>query len=347
MREDVIDIEDSKLLHEYLVTTGRLGANEPFRARVLRGGVSNRTVLVEHPPRRAWVLKQALPKLRVEVDWYSAPERIEREWLGLCLLRRLLGAQHIPAPVFLDRSNFLLAMHAVPAEAKNWKQQLLAGNLHENRVVDFAKMLSTIHVQAWKNSDEWQPVLQDKTFFESLRLEPYYEYTAGQVPEAAQFLTCLVEETRDTSITAVHGDYSPKNILVYRDRMVLLDHEVIHWGDPAFDVGFAVTHLLSKAHHVVAKRRDFARSAGLFWEVYSHEVRKVAWWRGFNRRAARHLTACLLARVAGRSQLEYLSAGERQRQRQAVLSLIRKNVSTVSGVIRQFLQAIACHKEPA
>ncbi len=62
----------------------------------------------------------------------------------------------------------------------------------------------------------------------------------------------------------MHGDYSPKNILIHKDRLVLLDHEVIHFGDPAFDLGFSMTHFLSKAHHLPAQRREFASAAGSF-----------------------------------------------------------------------------------
>jgi hypothetical protein len=58
--------------------------------RVLAGGISNRTVLVDRPEvGEAWVVKQALPKLRVVVDWFSDPERIHREALGLRWLEEL------------------------------------------------------------------------------------------------------------------------------------------------------------------------------------------------------------------------------------------------------------------
>ena len=66
----------------------------------------------------------------------------------------------------------------------------------------------------------------------------------------------------------MHGDYSPKNILLYRDRLVLLDHEVIHFGDPAFDVGFSLTHLLSKALHVAFRRREFLDAAQSYVRTY-------------------------------------------------------------------------------
>jgi aminoglycoside phosphotransferase (APT) family kinase protein len=88
-------------------------------------------------------------------------------------------------------------------------------------------------------------VFADRSFFESLRIEPYYRYAASRAPDADPFLRTLVEDTRREVHTLVHGDYSPKNVLVREGRLVLLDHEVAHFGDPAFDVGFSTTHLLS------------------------------------------------------------------------------------------------------
>ena len=68
MAADPVDIEQPDALAAYLRASGRVGADEPLRIRTLAGGVSNKTVLVERPSGEAWVLKQALPKLRVAVE---------------------------------------------------------------------------------------------------------------------------------------------------------------------------------------------------------------------------------------------------------------------------------------
>src|SRR5205823_5639992 len=99
-------------------------------------------------------------------------------------------------------------------------------------------------------------------------LEPYYEFTAQRVSGARSFLELLIAETRATRTALVHGDYSPKNVLVFQDALVLVDHEVIHFGDPAFDVGFSLTHLLSKAHHLPERRAAFASAALEYWASY-------------------------------------------------------------------------------
>jgi aminoglycoside phosphotransferase (APT) family kinase protein len=134
----------------------------------------------------------------------------------------------------------------------------------------------------------------------------------------------------------VHGDYSPKNVLIHQDRLVLLDHEVIHFGDPAFDLGFSLTHFLSKAHRLPALRREFASAALEYWRVYSEALGAPEWAADLEPRAVRHTLACLLARAVGRSPLEYLSPAERIRQRDVVLRFIPSVPATIADLISQF-----------
>ena len=306
----------------------------------LRGGVSNRTVRVERPSGPAWVLKQALEKLRVAVDWFSSPERIHREAMGLRWLTQLAPPRTIPALVHEDHHTHLLIMEAVPKPHANWKTLLLAGQLNSSHINQFAQLLGNIHRHAYECRSQTAPAFEDPSFFESLRLEPYYGYAAEQVPSADGFLHSLIAETRQQRLTLVHGDYSPKNILVYQDRLILLDHEVIHWGDPAFDVGFSMTHFLSKAHHLPGHRAAFTTAAGQYWQVYADTLGNVAWANTLEPRAVRHTLACMLARVAGRSPLEYLTAPERTRQQQAVVSLMINPPQTITTLITQFTASL-------
>lgn len=334
-----LDIEDPVALMGYLRRAGRIPADAQPRISVLAGGVSNRTVLVEHPPAIAWVLKQALAKLRVQVDWFSDPARVHREALGLRELPALAPAGAIPALIFEDHAEHLLAMAAVPQPHANWKQLLMAEGPSLAHVAQFAEILGHIHARSHDQPARLAALFDERGYFESLRLEPYYLYTAQQAPEAAGFIAELVADTRAQRLALVHGDYSPKNILVHAGRLILLDHEVIHWGDPAFDVGFGLTHLLSKAHHLAARRSAFAQAAHGFWQSYSALVGQ-RFGAGYGQRAAHHLAACLLARVAGRSPLEYLAPDERARQRRAALGLIARPPASVPACIDQFIESV-------
>lgn len=331
----MIDIEDPAALAGYLRDSGRIGAGEQPEVRVLTGGVSNRTVLVTRPGGEAWVIKQALAKLRVAVDWFAPPGRISREAAGLRVLHELAPPGTITPLVFEDPAQGLLAMAAVPQPHENWKQLLLSGRLRAGHVAQFGHLLGVVHAAAWGRADLAQD-FADQSAFESLRLEPYYAYTAGKVPAAGGFLQALITETRARRDSLVHGDYSPKNVLVHRERLILVDHEVIHYGDPAFDLGFGLSHLLSKAHHVTGRRQEFAAAAGWFWDAYRQAAGAPAGDPAYQARAVRHALGCLLARVDGRSPLEYLSGPERAAQRQAVLALLAGPPATAAALAAAF-----------
>lgn len=337
---DPLDIEDPQALLAYLRRTGRIGPDEQPRLTTLQGGVSNRTVLVEREAGEAWVLKQALAKLRVQVDWFSSPERIYREALGLAWLARLAPPGSMTPLVFEDRAQHLLAMQAVPRPHENWKMVLLSGRIQTGHVAQFATLLAAIHREGYLRRAELAEVFADRSFFESLRLEPYYSYSARQTPAAAGFLEALIRDTLARRITLVHGDYSPKNILIHQDRLILLDHEVIHFGDPAFDLGFALTHFLSKAHHLPSLRTKFAAAARECWQVYREALGKPAWAADLEPRAVRHTLACLLARVAGRSPLEYLGPEERIRQRDLVLRVIPAAPARIADLVSRFEEGL-------
>lgn len=337
---DEIDIEQPGVLTAYLRATGRIEPAEEPAVRVLAGGVSNRTVLVERAGGEAWVVKQALAKLRVQVDWFSSPERIHREALGLRWLGEIAPPGTTTPLVFEDHTHHLLGMQAVPEPHENWKTMLLAGRLERDHVEQFARLLGTVHRVSHERRAELEPFFNDRSFFESLRLEPYYLYTATQAPVAAPFFAALAAETLAHRETLVHGDYSPKNVLVHAGKLILLDHEVIHLGDPGFDLGFSLTHLLSKAHHVVSHRAGFQAAAKHYWKIYQKTVGSTDWASDLEPRAVRHTLGCLLGRVRGRSPLEYLNADERTRQANVVTALMADPPPTVAALADRFVDGV-------
>ncbi len=336
-----IDIERPAELLAYLRACGHIGPNERPELRTLAGGVSNRTVLVRRPSGESWALKQALTKLRVAADWFSDPVRIHREAAGIRWLQKLAPAGSVPPLVFEDHDHHLLAMAAVPEPHHNWKTLLLAGEVDMGLIERFGALLGTIHGRAAGVLEQLENEFADRSFFETLRLEPYYLYSASQVPAAAPFLEVLVVDTRRQRLTLVHGDFSPKNVLIHEGRLILLDHEVIHLGDPAFDLGFALTHLLSKAHHLPARRQAFLEGALRMWRSYLGALADPPWRADLEERAVRHTLACLLARVRGRSPLEYLSDNERAAQQEAVMSLLTTPPPTLAALADRFASALA------
>jgi 5-methylthioribose kinase len=346
-----LDIENFDALRDYLTRQEYVKLGEAVSFKNLQGGVSNRTVKVAWTDGRGWVLKQALAKLRVNVDWFSSPERIGVEAKALRWLNRLAPPGTTPAFVFEDMANHLMGMEAIPEEHENWKSVLLSGQIVSNHFEQFGLLLGAIHRESSKSESKSKPgselsrAFADTTYFESLRLEPYYLYTARKTAEAAAFLNALARETLLQKDCLVHGDFSPKNTLIYRNKLILLDYEVVHFGDPAFDVGFALTHFLSKAHHLPKERLRLASAAELFWQVYREEIQRLEWASELEPRVVRHAIACLLARVAGKSPLEYLTPSEVARQRHILLALVAKPPTNVPDLIANFISKIEAYAQ--
>lgn len=336
----MLDIEQPEQLVAYMRRARLISEHEQVATRVLAGGVSNRTVLVERPDGTRWVIKQALAKLRVAVDWFSDPARIEREALALRWLSVLAPPGTITPLVFGDPEQHIVGMAAVAEPHENWKTMLLDGMLAMDHVEQFGRLLGAIHRHAAERRAEVEPIFADQSFFESLRVEPYYGYTADQVPESAVFYASLIADTRAHRHTLVHGDYSPKNVLVHHGKLVLLDHEVIHFGDPAFDLGFSLTHFLSKAHHLPGQREAFAAAALHYWLNYTLALGTSDFGADLEARVVRHTLGCLLARVAGRSPLEYLDATEQQRQQAVVVTLMLRLPESVTELVRTFVSGL-------
>jgi len=245
-----------------------------------------------------------------------------------------------PAFIFEDAANHVLAMQAISEPHENWKSVLLSGRIVPGHFQQFGRLLGTIHCYSSNDGTEQAWRFADTRYFENLRVQPYYLYTAEKVPAASNFLHSLVCETRLHKHCLVHGDFSPKNALLYRDRLILLDYEVFHFGEPAFDIGFALSHFLSKAHHLSERRNSLAQATILLVNSYHQEINSLDWSPSLEPRLIRHALGCTLARVAGKSQLEYLTPEEKKRQHNVILQLMANPPVSVEDLIIQFIHKI-------
>jgi 5-methylthioribose kinase len=334
----IIDIENPEHLLPYLRSRGWMAGESEPDIKVLTGGVSSRAVYID-AGERAMVLKQSLEKLRVKVDWFSPVERVHREALGLRWLQQIEPAGSVPGFIFEDFDQHILAMTAVKHPHQNWKNELMEGRIEKNLFIQCGKILGQIYQLSQKQKKEIAAPFLNTGYFESLRLEPYYAYSARQVPEAAPFLADLAREALTQKESIVHGDFSPKNFLIYQGRLCLLDHEVIHWGDPAFDIGFLMAHFLSKAHHLPKYRESLIQNSRIFLDAFREEAAPST--SAWEERAVRHTLGCLLGRVAGRSQLEYLHPAEKQRQQEAVCLLIKQPGRSLPQLMEDFVTRIS------
>lgn len=308
----------------YLEKWGWPGAREAV-IEPLGGGVSN-TVLLASTADGRIVCKQALEKLRVKADWRSRADRTLREADAIQAIAPLLPPGAVPKIVFIDRPNCIYAMEAAPHGATDWKTALLRGQADPAIAAAAGRILGGM-IRATFQNPEWERRFGDQTVFDELRLDPYYRFTAERHPDCAAHFNSLLDSRR---VSLVHGDWSPKNILVAGDVVTAIDFEVVHYGDPCFDTGFLLCHLLLKSIYLPGHAKEFQRCAAAFWEALDLQNEWI--WPG----TAAHLGGLLLARADGKSPAEYLKDAEREELRRLAKKLIVRPAESIEELWQCF-----------
>ncbi len=290
-----------------LVRLGLLDPAERPAFTPLTGGVSSdiwRVDLRSGPV----CIKRALSRLKVAADWRAPVERnrYEAAWLRLAA-EAVPGA--VPELAGQDAETGSLVMAFLdPADHPVWKERLRAGEADPAFAAAVADRLVRVHA-ATAGDPAVAGMFPTDEIFHVIRLEPYLLATARAHPDCAAILEAVAAETAATKRALVHGDVSPKNILVGPGGPVLLDAECAWYGDPAFDLAFCLNHLLLKCLWTPAGAAGFL---ACFDALAGNYLARVSWEprASFERRAARLLPGLLLARVDGKSPVEYLQAEE-------------------------------------
>lgn len=347
---------DADSAERYLRESGRLQPGEQIQASVLAGGISNVVLRCHSNVRPAFVLKQSRPQLRTKDPWFCSPDRIWREIATLRLCTKLLKRSTIhsetcsitatvPELLFEDPSNFAFAMSAAPEPNATWKSALLQGNCSTTIADHCGSLLGSLHAETWHDPAVKQG-FDDRQFFDALRLDPYYRFAAHADHEFRGPLQALIESVWNQRHSLVHGDFSPKNLLTFDDGCMLIDFEVGHYGDPAFDLGFFLTHLVLKAIHRQPNAHAYLELADRFWERYESIVRPrfealpdaSASWDHLQARSLQNLAGCLLARIAGKSKIDYPVTANTVRM--IVRSLFREQPADWTNARRFIVQAL-------
>ena len=299
-----------------------------IRVSELSGGVSSTVILLETEKERV-VLKQSLPQLRVQQEWFCDQRRILQESAALRLLAPKLPAGSVPTVLYEDSENLAYVMTAAPPEADTWKAKLMAGECDPVIAEAAGVTLAAIFQAGW-HSAEVERVYGDLTVFDELRLQPYFGQCAARHPDVAPELLRLIDEYPGRCETLVHGDWSPKNMLVSGSHFTAIDFEVIHFGDPAFDPAFLLNHLLLKSIYLPLQKRELAGLAITFWNTLKQSFPEA---RNWSSRIVAYMGGLLLARIDGKSPVEYLTGDEvRQAVRHRAKSMIMHPPQTIEEV---------------
>lgn len=304
----------------------RAGLGKAVRMETLSGGVSSDIWRIELADRLVCV-KRALPRLRVAQVWEAPIERnrYERQWLQVA---REATPSCVPAILAWDDAAGMFAMEHLAFPV--WKNVLRGGHADPAFAAQVGERLAAIH-NFTRDGKIAQRFPTDDIFY-AIRLEPYLVATAPRHPDLAETLVALAHRTAATHECLVHGDVSPKNILVGADGPVFLDAECAWFGDPAFDLAFCLNHMFLKCIWVPQARAGFMACFDALTNAY---LSRVPGAKAVEQRAATLLPGLLLGRIDGKSPVEYLD----EAQRALVRSIARKLLEVPSATLAQLKEA--------
>lgn len=285
---------------------------EEIKFTPLTGGVSSDIWRVDITGKPSLCVKRALAQLKVEAVWFAPVSRnsFEVAWYNV--------ANHLvpgisPCIRAHDPEKGMFVMDFLSPESHAlWKDRLLEGDADPAFAHSVGKALGLIHAGTADNVEIADGFKTDEAFFD-LRLEPYLKTTAQVHPQLTDRMQHLINVTQTNKRVLVHGDISPKNILIGPQNPVILDAECAWYGDPAFDAAFCLNHLLLKCFPARKAVTGLTHSFNAFFEAYKSQITWEPVYR-LEQRIAHLLPALLLARIDGKSPVEYICRDEEKRQ---------------------------------
>ncbi len=314
---------------------GLTGGEEPV-VESLGGGVSCIVVLVKSR-RGSWVVKKALPRLMVKEEWLADLWRIFREAQCLRVIRETVGYDAAPKVILEDRESYSIVLEYGEGGV-TWKKMLMEGVI-DHRVTDrVAHIIAVLHRET-REKREIIAEFGDETNFIQLRINPYINHLIKKHPDIERPLKNVIYILLGRKMALVHGDYSPKNILILPDgRIWALDSEPAHYGNPVFDIAFCTNHLILKSIHL--NSIDHLLEGARLWRNY---WMSLGWddMDELKTEGVRVLTALMLARVDGKSPVEYLTEEGRVKVRRLARSMILDGVDSFDEVFQRVEGAVA------
>lgn len=282
-----------------------------------------------------YCVKFALPKLRVRADWFAPVERSLAEYRWLQTVGEIVPAAAIRLYGHSAEEHGFVMEYLSSPDSYLLKAALLDGEGQVSDAAAIGDLIGRVHAHSASTSFDRVP-FQNRDDFHAIRIEPYLIHTADAHPGLRTAIHAMAEHLYEAEEVLIHGDVSPKNIIMNAGQPYILDAECATMGDPCFDVAFCLNHFVLKSIHVRGRSADYLEFCTAFWNSYARSVT----WEAANdleSRVARLLPMLMLGRVDGKSPVEYLSDQNRDLVRRLAINLVsnpRPNISGLLSIIR-------------
>ncbi len=315
-----------KALFDKCVEFGLLNKNSSFDCRKITDGVSS-DIWYVNSDEIEFCVKRALSKLAVKEDWFASIERnnFEANYFNVCKkvlptsFPKILGhdeKKYILAMEWFNENNYIL-----------WKKKLLKKEISFSDAENIAYILAKIHSSFFNKKEYEKKFLNDKTFFD-IRIEPYIIFSSKSYPEYKSKFLDAANSLKINKSTLIHGDFSPKNILIGKKSPVILDAETACWGDGIFDLAFCCNHLILKSILNRDKNKTYIMALDKFINKYLTNL-EIDKKNDFVIRFLNLIPILMLARVDGKSPVEYFNKSQKEHVRFIGKALLENPVTNL------------------
>lgn len=310
-----------------------LAPDGPLQVRALPGGVSSSVLAVEGPLGGV-VVKRSLARLRVAALWEAKRERTLTEASAL-KLAHAITPDRVPQLLGVDTQSLTIVIELAPVAAQSWREVLLRDGGDPEVGDKLGEALARWHAATWSPWDRAGEFADDEAF-EQLRLRPFHAAVASRYPDHAHDIEAFAEELRTSSLCLVHGDFSPKNVLVGPDLLWVIDFEVARVGHPVFDLSYLGAHLALTA----LMRPGYVASLGATWLAFMDRYRSLAPRSENGLALGGHVACILLARTDGLSPDQLLDTRTQTSARRLALRLLGRGLSDPGAIWDEVAHAI-------
>ena len=314
---------------------GLLPSDASLSAAPLSGGVASDIARVAVGD-QLYCVKFALPKLRVAADWFAPVERNFAEYSWLQTVASIAPENAVHLYGHSGQAHGFVMEFLAGKDTYLLKTEMLAGRGQESEAAAIGGLLGRIHAASTVPGFDASP-FANQTDFHAIRIEPYLVHTATKHTDLAPMIHDMADALFTADNVLIHGDVSPKNIMFRGTHPFMLDAECATMGDACFDLAFCLNHFILKAVHVPARRADYLTFCSTLWRAYAPQIT----WEdaaGLEARMCRLLPMLMLARVDGKSPVEYLNDANRDLVVSISSPLIRNPVPALSQLVEIIAQ---------
>ena len=305
-------------------TLERLLGHHDFDVELLSGGVSCDTAKItwrSGESESGAVVKRALAQLRVPGTWEADVDRILAEADALELFARLTP-NSVPKLISRSDSDLAIAIELAASDMHDWRFRMLDGVVEPEVGRTLGRVLATWHRQT-RNINLPERIIDGKKRLFDLRAGAFYGGMAKTWPEFAPLIDGLSRELMESRECAVHGDFSPKNVLHGPSGTWVLDFEVTHQGAPVFDLAYMSAHLNLKAIKLAAHRELVAETLENFLDEYQKNGGSLP------DNLSAHAGVITAVRVVGISQVNYLDEQQKVQAIDRAKNLLSGDLVTI------------------